>query len=35
MLKPKQLQMIEIMIANPTASQRELGEIVGVDKKTI
>ena len=35
MLKPKQKNCIEAMIANPTISNEKLAEIVGVNRNTI
>lgn len=34
-LKPKQLKLIEAIIANPTAPHTELAEIVGINRNTI
>lgn len=34
-LKPRQLALIEAIIANPTASHVELAEIVGINRNTI
>ena len=34
-LKPKQLNCIEAMIANPTMSNEKLAEVVGVNRNTI
>lgn len=35
MLKPKQLKLIEIIIANPKAPNTELADLVGVNRNTI
>ena len=35
MLKPKQKNCIEAMIANPTMSTEKLAEVVGVNRNTI
>lgn len=34
-LKPKQIKLIEAIIANPTAPHTELAEIVGINRNTI
>lgn len=34
-LKPKQINCIEVMLANPTMSNEKLAEIVGVNRNTI
>ena len=34
-LKPRQLNLIEAIIANPTASHIELAEIAGINRNTI
>ena len=34
-LKPRQLALIEAIIANPTAPHTELAEIVGINRNTI